>query len=192
MRLSRRAIALVAIATLGLTACNSASNSSGTTLVTPVVNSFVVPTAAPTAIATSTTFPTFSTVAPPTAPATSPTDSTTDSTTDSATDSALSSTTNPDVPSVTIARGAFLTNPAGSCTPTTCKRVDILTGGWEPRASLEITCYSSLGTTGPYIKNADRDGMFASSTLCFYGNATNVYVVVNGVSSNVITPWKDW
>jgi len=184
MRLSRRAIALVAIATLGLTACNSASNSSGTTLVTPVVNSFVVPTAAPTAIATSTTFPTFSTVAPPTAPATSPTDSTTDS--------ALSSTTNPDVPSVTIARGAFLTSPAGSCTPTTCKRVDILTGGWEPRASLEITCYSSLGTTGPYIKNADRDGMFASSTLCFYGNATNVYVVVNGVSSNVITPWKDW
>jgi len=184
MRLSRRAIALVAIATLGLTACNSASNSSGTTLVTPVVNSFVVPTAAPTAIATSTTFPTFSTVAPPTAPATS--------TTDSTTDSALSSTTNPDVPSVTIARGAFLTSPAGSCTPTTCKRVDILTGGWEPRASLEITCYSSLGTTGPYIKNADRDGMFASSTLCFYGNATNVYVVVNGVSSNVITPWKDW
>lgn len=184
MRLSRRAIALVAIATLGLTACNSASNSSGTTLVTPVVNSFVVPTAAPTAIATSTTFPTLSTVAPPTAPATSPTDSTTDS--------ALSSTTNPDVPSVTIARGAFLTSPAGSCTPTTCKRVDILTGGWEPRASLEITCYSSLGTTGPYIKNADRDGMFASSTLCFYGNATNVYVVVNGVSSNVITPWKDW
>ncbi len=188
MRLSRRAIALVAIATLGLTACNSASNSSGTTLVTPVVNSFVVPTAAPTAIATSTTFPTLSTVAPPTAPATSPTDSTTDSTTDSA----LSSTTNPDVPSVTISRGAFLTSPAGSCTPTTCKRVDILTGGWEPRASLEITCYSSLGTTGPYIKNADRDGMFASSTLCFYGNATNVYVVVNGVSSNVITPWKDW
>jgi hypothetical protein len=181
MRLSPRAIAVVAAATLGLTACNSASNSSGTTLVTPVVNSFVVPTDAP---ATSTTFPTFTTLAPPTAPAEDPADS--------STDSALSSTTNPDIPSVTIARGAFLTNPAGSCTPTTCKRVDITTGGWEPRASLEITCYSSLGTTGPYIKTADRDGMFASSTLCFYGNATNVYVVVNGVSSNVITPWKDW
>ena len=70
--------------------------------------------------------------------------------------------------------------------------MNILTGGWAPRQLLTITCYSSRGVTGPYSKNADSKGKFASSTLCFYGNATNVYVVVNDVSSNVIDKWKDW
>ena len=169
-------LALAALA-LGATACNSgAGNSTATSVVTPVVNTFFVQT---TPVATA-PLPT-ATFVQPTAPLT-----------DAASTSSAVSTTNPDAPSVTIARGDFLTANAGSCTPTTCKRVNITTSGWEKRQLLEITCHSSLGTTGPYAKNADNDGRFSSSTLCFYGNAKNVYVTVNDVSSEVIATWRDW
>lgn len=169
-------LALAALA-LGATACNSgAGNSTATSVVTPVVNTFFVQT---TPVATA-PLPT-ATFVQPTAPLT-----------DAASTSSAVSTTNPDAPSVTIARGDFLTANAGSCTPTTCKRVNITTSGWEKRQLLEITCHSSLGTTGPYAKNADNEGRFSSSTLCFYGNAKNVYVTVNDVSSEVIATWRDW
>ena len=177
--LARRTLGLVALIALALSACNSgAGTSTGTSVVTPVVNTFFVQTTP----AATTPLPT-ATFVQPTAPLT-----------DAASTSSTSavSTTNPDAPSVTIARGDFLTANAGSCTPTTCKRVNITTSGWEKRQLLQITCHSSLGTTGPYAKNADNDGRFASSTLCFYGNAKNVYVTVNDVSSEVIATWRDW
>ncbi len=176
--LGRRTLGLtLAALALGATACNSgAGSSTATSVVTPVVNTFFVQT---TPVATA-PLPT-ATFVQPTAPLT-----------DAASTSSAVSTTNPDAPSVTIARGDFLTANAGSCTPTTCKRVNITTSGWEKRQLLEITCHSSLGTTGPYAKNADNDGRFSSSTLCFYGNAKNVYVTVNDVSSEVIATWRDW
>ena len=175
----RRVIGLAAAALL-VGACSTGDGAATTTLVTPVVNTFIVQTSVLASTPSALTQPTL-------LPTTLPVAATT-----STTSTIAASTTNPDVPSVTIARGEFLTNPAGSCTPTTCKRVAITTGGWEPNQTLEITCFSSIGTTGPYTKTADRKGQFSSSTLCFYGNAKNVYVEVNGVTSNVITPWKDW
>ncbi len=176
----RRVLGLAAAALL-VGACSTGDGAATTTLVTPVVNTFLVQTSVLASTPTALTQPTLLPTTLPVAAATTSTTST-----------IAASTTNPDIPSVTIARGEFLTTPAGSCTPTTCKRVAITTGGWEPNQTLEITCFSSIGTTGPYTKTADRKGQFSSSTLCFYGNAKNVYVEVNGVTSNVITPWKDW
>ena len=168
----------VGLAMVGLlaTACSSGASTGATTVLTPSVNSFIVATSTtappPTSIVIVTTLP------PVETSSTSSTSST--------------STTNPEVASVTIVQGDFLTENRGSCTPTTCKRVNISTSGWPPRSLLDITCYSSYGTTGPYQKYADKDRRFSSSTLCFYGNAKDVYVVINGVSSNVVAKWKDW
>ena len=171
-----RFVAGLAAVGLVATACSSGNSTGATTVLTPSVNSFIVGTSTtppPTSIVIVTTLPP--------APETSSTSST-----------SSTSTTDPGVESVTIVQGDFLTENRGSCTPTTCKRVNISTSGWPPRALLDITCYSSYGTTGPYQKYADKDGRFSSSTLCFYGNAKNVYVVINGVSSNIVEKWKDW
>jgi len=94
--------------------------------------------------------------------------------------------------SVTIARGGFITTDKKTCTTTSCKYVQITSSGWEPNQSLAVTCYSSSGSSGPYPKNADSTGTLNAGTVCFFGNATNVYVSINGVNSNIITPWKDW
>lgn len=101
--------------------------------------------------------------------------------------------TTPDGTSVTITRGAFIATDKGtSCKPTTCKYVQITSSGWEPGQPLAVTCYSASGSSGPYPKYADSSGNLSSGTACFFGNAFDVYVAINGVNSNVITPWKDW
>lgn len=167
------------LATVGLlvTACSSGGTSGATTVLTPSVNSFIVGT---------------TTIAPPPTSIVIVTTTLPPAPTSSTSSTSSTSTTNPEVASVTIVQGDFLTENRGSCTPTTCKRVNISTSGWPPRSLLDITCYSSYGTTGPYQKYADKDGRFSSSTLCFYGNAKDVYVVINGVTSNVVAKWKDW
>ena len=93
---------------------------------------------------------------------------------------------------VTIARGGFITKVHGSCTPTNCKYVQITSSGWTPGQPLSVTCYSSSGSSGPYTKYADSAGNLSAGTVCFFGNATGVYVAIDGVKSNVVTPWKDW
>jgi hypothetical protein len=55
-----------------------------------------------------------------------------------------------------------------------------------------VTCYSSSGSSGPYTKYADSSGNLSAGTVCFFGNAFNVYVAIDGVNSNIVSSWKDW
>lgn len=175
---SRLASAALIGAVALLAGCNSASKERATQPTTLAVNS-----TAP-ADASSTTLP----GTPPTATvATTALPATTVAPT-----TVLPSTTAPSGTTVTITRGGFITTSKNTCTPTTCKYVQITSTGWAPGQSLAVTCYSATGSSGPYAKNADSSGNLNAGTVCFFGNATNVHVSINGVDSNIITPWKDW
>ncbi len=93
---------------------------------------------------------------------------------------------------VTITRGAFNTKASGSCGVGMCKYVDIQSSGWERGETLQVTCHSNVGSSGPYTKTADSAGNLHAATACFFGNVNDVYVDINGVESNVVSPWKDW
>ena len=104
----------------------------------------------------------------------------------------LPTSTAPAGASVSIARGGFITKDHGSCTPISCKYVQITAAGWTPKQPLSVTCYSDSGSSGPYPKFADSSGNLSAATTCFFGNVTHVYVEIDGAKSNVVTPWKDW
>ena len=104
----------------------------------------------------------------------------------------LPTSTAPAGTSVTIARGAFITVNHGSCTPISCKYVQITSSGWAPKQPISVTCYSDTGSSGPFPKFADSSGNLSAATTCFFGNVTHVYVEIDGAKSNVVTPWKDW
>ena len=161
-----------------LVGCTSASNDTATQPTTLAVNTSGTNQSTVPIVTVGTTAPTGATAPPATAvPPTTV---------------APTSTIVPAGTSVTITRGAFITKTKGSCTPTTCKYVQITSSGWEPNQSLAVTCFSSSGSSGPYAKNADSTGTLNAGTVCFFGNATGVYVSINGVNSNIVTPWKDW
>lgn len=102
-------------------------------------------------------------------------------------------TTTPTGPQVvTITQGEFNTKASGSCGIGMCKYVDIQSSGWERGETLQVTCHSNVGSSGPYTKTADSAGNLHSTTACFFGNVNDVYVDINGVQSNVVSPWKNW
>jgi len=177
-----------------MSSCASNSSAQPTTVVSVPQSNVVVLTVAPTFTpGGSTAGPGVTSggnpaTAPATAPATVPA---TVPATDPAT-TATATTEPPPGPIVTIIQGGFNTKASGSCDVGTCKYVDIQMSGFAKGETLSIMCYSNHGSSGPYVKTADKTGSFHSTTACFFGNVTNVYVTVNDVKSNVVSPWKDW
>ncbi len=111
------------------------------------------------------------------------------------TTSSIQATTDPAPPpaaAVSISRGAFTTSTTSGCAVGACKWVNISTSGWSAGQALTITCSSAIGSVGPFTRYADGSGNFSANNLCAYGTIFDVYVVVNGVKSNTVSPWKDW
>jgi hypothetical protein len=179
-------VAIALVGALALSACASNSSAQPTTVVSVPQSNVVVLTAAPTTPAGGTTVGPATTNGgnPVTAPVTVPP-------TEPAT-TAVATTEPPPGPVVTIIQGGFNTKASGSCDIGTCKYVDIQMSGFAKGETLSIMCFSNHGSSGPFVKTADKTGSFHSTTACFFGNVTNVYVTVNDIKSNVVTPWKDW
>ncbi len=178
---------MVMLSALALCACASNSSAPPTTVVSVPQSNIVVLTTAPTSGSGGTTVGPGVTVGsnPATAPVTPPV-------TEPPVTTAAATTEPPVGPVVTIIQGGFNSKASGSCGIGMCKYVDILMSGFAKGESLSIMCYSNHGSSGPYVKTADKTGSFHSTTACFFGNVTNVYVTVNDIKSNVVSPWKDW
>ena len=183
MRTTPRLASAALLGAALLVGCTSAANSQPTQ---------------PTTLATGSSGTTSSTASPTgsTGTATSPTATVVDTTlpvvTADPSTTVLPTSTAPAGASVSIARGGFITKDHGSCTPISCKYVQITAAGWKPKQPLSVTCYSDSGSSGPYPKFADSSGNLSAATTCFFGNVTHVYVEIDGAKSNVVTPWKDW
>ena len=180
-----RAVPLV-LSALVLVACSSGEQTSASTRVAIPASNVAVLTAE-----TTTTVAGGAVVQPPTSVGGGATPATALPTT-----AASTTTTTSTVPAgaqvVTITQGGFNTKASGSCGVGMCKYVDIQSSGWKKGETLLVTCHSNVGSSGPYTKLADGSGNLHATTACFFGNVNDVYVDINGVESNVVSPWKNW
>jgi hypothetical protein len=51
---------------------------------------------------------------------------------------------------------------------------------------------ASVGSLGPFTRNANAAGEYHGEGYFMYGITNNVSCTVNGVQSNTISPWRNW